>query len=220
VVHHVVVPRPLYVETLVRADLERVWQATQDAHSHSRWDLRFSRIEDITAQVGSNARIFRYALRLPGRTIAGTGTSVGEKWRPDGTRFLTGYDYEPGWGAAGRTIDRVVFRRLLGWATAWSFDRLRLWLDDGVPPESATRRAAGDLLLRAAAVGIGVTVVGRGPRRGGTATLAASALVASALTAAMPPLPGAPRAGRCRRRPPHAVDATAPATLARLREPT
>jgi len=39
----------------------------------------------------------------------------------------------------GRTIDRLLFRRLIGWATAWSFDRLRLWIDRGVPPEVSMR---------------------------------------------------------------------------------
>jgi DoxX-like family/Polyketide cyclase / dehydrase and lipid transport len=65
----------------------------------------------------------------------------------DGTRFLTPYDYEPRWGPLGRLVDRLAFRPLIGWATAWSFDRLRLWLEDGVPPEHALRTA----LLHAAA---------------------------------------------------------------------
>ena len=64
-------------------------------------------------------------------------------WRyeplPGGVRFLTRYDYEPRWGAVGRTVDRLVFRRLIAWATAWSFDRLRLWLEEGVTPERALR---------------------------------------------------------------------------------
>jgi hypothetical protein len=34
-----------------------------------------------------------------------------------------------------------VFRPLIGWATAWSFDRLRLWLERGVDPERSTRQA-------------------------------------------------------------------------------
>jgi hypothetical protein len=58
----------------------------------------------------------------------------------EGTRFLTRYDYETRFGVAGRALDRLVFRPLLGWATAWSFDRLRLWLEDGITPEDARRR--------------------------------------------------------------------------------
>lgn len=60
----------------------------------------------------------------------------------DGIRFLTEYDYETRHGRAGRLFDRVVFRPLIGWATAWSFDRLRMWLEDGVEPGLAMRNAA------------------------------------------------------------------------------
>jgi hypothetical protein len=57
-----------------------------------------------------------------------------------GTRFITRYDYDTRFGAPGRVLDRLVFRPLLGWATAWSFDRLRLWLEEGIAPETALRR--------------------------------------------------------------------------------
>ena len=53
----------------------------------------------------------------------------------DGVRFLTGYDYVPGWGIIGRMLDPLVTRRFVWWLTAWSFDRLRLWAEDGIPPE-------------------------------------------------------------------------------------
>lgn len=59
----------------------------------------------------------------------------------DGVTFLTRYDYETRFGWAGTFIDRAVFRPLLGWATAWSFDRLRLWLETGLTPEQARRNA-------------------------------------------------------------------------------
>lgn len=51
-----------------------------------------------------------------------------------------------------RGIDRLVFRPLTGWATAWSFDRLRLWLDQRVPPETSMRMASIHALAR---LGIG-----------------------------------------------------------------
>ena len=54
-------------------------------------------------------------------------------------RFWTWYDYSTRFGAAGRVIDRIVFRPLIGWATAWSFDRLRLWIENGIPPETSSR---------------------------------------------------------------------------------
>jgi hypothetical protein len=126
-----------------------------------------------------------------------------------GTRFLTGYDYEPGWGAVGRVVDRVVFRRALGWATAWSFDRLRLWRDEGVPPETALRRAVAGRRRAGRAVAVAL----HGARRRRPALL----LAAAALLA--PPLPGAPRAGRCLRTPPDRLGRTAPDTLATLEAP-
>lgn len=56
-------------------------------------------------------------------------------------RFFTWYDYETRFGAFGKSIDRWLFRPLLGWATAWSFDRLRLWIEKGIPPETSRDRA-------------------------------------------------------------------------------
>lgn len=54
-----------------------------------------------------------------------------------GVRFLTWYDYEVRFGAVGRLLDRIVFRPLMGWATAWSFDRLRLWIEEEQLPEAS-----------------------------------------------------------------------------------
>jgi hypothetical protein len=59
----------------------------------------------------------------------------------NGTRFLTWYDYRTRFGAAGRMFDRIFFRPLIGWATAWSFDRLRLWIECGIPPQVSFRFA-------------------------------------------------------------------------------
>ncbi|MBC7763625.1 MAG: SRPBCC family protein, partial [Candidatus Saccharibacteria bacterium] len=38
----------------------------------------------------------------------------------------------------GRLLDRVMIRPLVGWMTAWSFDRLRIWAETGVEPEAWT----------------------------------------------------------------------------------
>ena len=66
----------------------------------------------------------------------GTGRGY---WRyvptPEGVRFFTGYDYRPGWGALGRLLDPLITRRFVWWLTARSFDRLRLWAEEGIPPE-------------------------------------------------------------------------------------
>jgi len=55
----------------------------------------------------------------------------------NGVRFYTWYYYEVRFGALGRIVDRLAFRPLIGWATAWSFDRLRLWAEVDQSPESS-----------------------------------------------------------------------------------
>ncbi|MGO1411609.1 SRPBCC family protein [Microbacterium sp.] len=161
--------RALYVEILIRAPLDRVWELTQDVDLHPRWDARFSAIRP-TGVRDDGARTFRYELALGVRTIRGTGVSLSEKraaggprtsalvfdtddrlsplrrgrgyWRyvphPEGVRFITGYDYQPWFGAFGRLLDRVLIRHVVWWLTAWSFDRLRLWAESGIEPERVT----------------------------------------------------------------------------------
>lgn len=58
----------------------------------------------------------------------------------EGIMFLTWYDYRTRFGVFGALLDRLVFQPLMGWATAWSFDRLRLWLEDGVDPAHTMRQ--------------------------------------------------------------------------------
>lgn len=65
-----------------------------------------------------------------------------------GVRFLTGYDYETRFGHLGNLFDRVVFRPLLGWATAWSFDCLRLWIEQGIEPATSVRNGLIHALAR------------------------------------------------------------------------
>ncbi|WP_028925156.1 hypothetical protein [Pseudonocardia acaciae] len=226
--------RRIYVEALIRCDLDELWRRTQEPDVHQRWDLRFTRIERLA---GADPGRFRYAVRpLPGLAVHGVGVSVGERFGPGGSRtsalrfrsehplspirsgsgywryvptgagvrFLTGYDYAPGWG---RLVD-LLFRPLMGWGTAWSFDRLRLWLEDGTPPEASLRRALSEAGIRAAACAAG--------------WLAAPPVAAAALTVlavALPPLPSTPAARRCLRRPPDPRSATAPATLRTLERP-
>lgn len=59
----------------------------------------------------------------------------------DGVRFLTRFDYQPRWGFFGETIDRFIFRPIFGWATSWSFDRFRLWVEKGIDPARQRRQA-------------------------------------------------------------------------------
>lgn len=156
--------RSLYVETVIRTDLQTLWEHTQEPSLHQRWDLRFAEISYLP---GSEGTRFRYTTKVLGLTVTGTGTNAGERLRPDGTRtsalrfasadplsliksgsgywrytptpdgvrFVTGFDYTTRWGPLGSLAD-LLFRPLFGWATAWSFDRLRWWLETGTPPES------------------------------------------------------------------------------------
>lgn len=52
----------------------------------------------------------------------------------DNVVFLTRYDYEVRHGFMGRLIDKLFFRLLIGRATAWSFDALKNWLEQGIAP--------------------------------------------------------------------------------------
>jgi hypothetical protein len=76
-----------------------------------------------------------------------------------GVRFLTWYDYRTRFGPFGRAIDRLFFRPLIGWATAWSFDRLRLWVSQGVPPQTSMRMSS---IHCAARLGIAFTWLWQG----------------------------------------------------------
>jgi uncharacterized membrane protein YphA (DoxX/SURF4 family) len=72
---------------------------------------------------------------------------------PGGVTFLTWYDYKTRFGLAGRALD-LVFRPLLGWATAWSFDRLRLWIERGIDPAVSLQRSLVYATARLAVAGV------------------------------------------------------------------
>ncbi|GLX67978.1 DoxX-like family protein [Paenibacillus glycanilyticus] len=58
----------------------------------------------------------------------------------DSITFLTKYDYATRFGVWGQWFDRLLFRPLFGWATAFSFDVLRLWLEKQIPPAVSLQR--------------------------------------------------------------------------------
>ena len=167
-------PPGIYVEILIHADTDRVWQLTQEPALHQRWDLRFSRIHYLPRNSPADPQHFLYETRIGfGLSIAGTGESVGQRegrdgeitsalkfassdpkslirngsgyWKyvptPAGLRFFTWYDYAVRFGVLGRLVDRLLFRPLMGRATAWSFDRLRLWAEGEQSPETSLRLA-------------------------------------------------------------------------------
>jgi hypothetical protein len=183
--------RPIYVESRIRCSLDELWAATQDPRLHQRWDLRFSQITYAAREPDQPQRFSYRTTVAPGVSVAGTGETIGDRDRPDGSRwsglkfwaadrksliesgagywrylpgphadgqpgirFLTRFDYRTRWGRTGDLADRLLFRPLFGWATAWSFDRLRLWLEEGITPERSRNQA----IAHAAAV-IGVTTV-------------------------------------------------------------
>lgn len=67
-----------------------------------------------------------------------------------GIRFLTWYDYRTRFGLFGMAVDSVLFRPMIGWATAWSFDALRLWIEKGISPEKTFQNAVIYALARLA----------------------------------------------------------------------
>ncbi|MFF6785425.1 hypothetical protein [Streptomyces sp. NPDC012510] len=172
---------------------------------------------------GTRTSALRFASPHPLSLIA----EGGGYWRyvPDGegVRFLTGYDYRPRWGRLGTIADRLLFRPLMGWATAWSFDRLRLWVERDITPERALRRWLAEAAVRAVTVvaACAVPVYGAlvgpwgppaSPALFVTPVLAVSAALAALL---VPSLPGTPSARRCLRKPP--ARTRAPRLLATLK---
>lgn len=50
--------------------------------------------------------------------------------------FLTAYDYETNFGRLGKFFDKIIFKPLMGWGTALSFDILKRWLEKEEAPRS------------------------------------------------------------------------------------
>lgn len=241
--------KQIYVEILIHAPMERLWELSQDPDLHPRWDLRFSRI--IPTGLGNDGHSqFRYEFRLPFYAISGIGTSLGNKttaggqatsvlkfstsnplspigpgsgyWRyvpvDQGIRFITGYNYAPGMGAIGRTLDARFIRPGLGWATSLSFDRLRLWAESGVDPARSRNAWFLDAAARAAGVA-GAAALLRHALAARTASAAALGVTLGALALTLPSHPTVPKAKRCLRQPPDRGPAEAPASLKTLPEP-
>lgn len=103
------------------------------------------------------------------------------------TQFETGYDYRPRY----RRPDRL-FRPAMAWATAWSFDRLRLWAERGIPAEVSLALALLEAFARGALV-VGALALGlQHGRSAATIAMVVGVVVASCL----PALPWRPSARR------------------------
>lgn len=197
---------PIYVETMIRTDLDTIWKHTQEPDRHVAWDLRFSSItyepqgnkvsdqeefvnrtvragqtelmkgigvNDPASNTDAQPQHFTYRTNIGfGLSIAGAGIASSKdahsldqrisilsfhsnqslslinrgqgywkyKQQDEGIQFLTQYDYATRWGWLGASFDRLIFRPLFGWATAWSFDALRLWLERGIHPSISVQR--------------------------------------------------------------------------------
>lgn len=116
----------------------------------------------------------------------------------NGIRFFTGYDYRVRWGRLGGIADRL-FRPLMGWATAWSFDRLRLWCERGITPRRALLHNLLELGLRAMITTAGVVPLISDPDRIDRWVILGLCLAAVIL---VPPSAVTPAARRCLRTPP------------------
>jgi uncharacterized membrane protein len=167
---------PIFVETFIEAPLDEVWRATQDPSVHQQWDLRFTEISYLPKETENAPQRFLYRtgpIRGEGESVGerelqdGTRASALRFWSGNAmslilegsgfwkyqpqaasVRFYTVYDYKTRFGIVGRLIDATVFRPLMAWATAWSFDRLRLWLERGVAPAAALRNALVHTIAR------------------------------------------------------------------------
>ncbi|MGG2054596.1 DoxX-like family protein [Lysinibacillus pakistanensis] len=64
-----------------------------------------------------------------------------------GLTFLTQYDYDVRYGKLGKLLD-AMFRPIMGWATALSFDVLKRWLEKGENPASQYRRFFLTIFIR------------------------------------------------------------------------
>ena len=171
----------IFVETYIRAGIDRVWELTQDPELHQRWDLRFTEISYLPKEEGEPQR-FLYKTNIGlGMPIAGEGESVGKQDSEDGTRtsalkfwsddrrslilegsgywqyepdgdgvkFRTSYDYKVRYGVLGKLLD-LVYRPVIGAATAWSFEAMRLWAERGILPETSVMRMRVHAVARVA----------------------------------------------------------------------
>lgn len=155
----------LTAESLIAADEEAVWRYTQTPELHRRWDLRFTDIEMLPHDGSDAAKRFRYATRIGfGMAIVGWGETVGKpnahssalkfgsedpksliiegagswnyKKTDGGIHFSTIYDYTVRYGWFGKFFDALIFRPIMIWATRWSFDRMRMWIEGIAGPET------------------------------------------------------------------------------------
>lgn len=209
-----------------------------DGHSRFRYEFRlpFHTIAgsgtSLGLKMGADGQATSVLRFSTSNALSPIGAGSGY-WRyvpqDQGIRFITGYNYAPGMGAIGRKLDPRIIRPALGWATALSFDRLRLWAESDVDPALSRNAWLMDAAARTGALAGAALVLRRalavhvrtGPGKGLPAAASAFALglALGAFALTFPSHPKVPRAARCLRRPPDRGSAEAPASLKTLPEP-
>ncbi|MDH6129146.1 hypothetical protein [Kitasatospora sp. GP82] len=135
---------------------------------------------------------------------------------PETVRFVTGYDYRSWPGRLGDLLDRRLVRPIVGWLTAWSFDRLRLWAERGITPEQSRLNAFSEVLARLVLAAAGALITAQAY---GTASGVAVGLTVLGLSTLVPPSAVTPAARRCIRHPRDRHTARAPKALSTLERP-
>lgn len=241
--------KPLYIETHIKASMERVWELSQNPQQHPRWDLRFSRIVPIAEDEQGQLR-FRYEFRLPLHTIRGTGTSLGNRQRADGQassvlKFTTSDPLSPIGPSAGywryiptdhgvrfiTEYNYVPGMGLVGKLLDTSVIRPALGWATGLSFDRMRLWAESDV---DPAVSRNRWFIDVGSRAAGALTgfgllrraqstrhplLTTMGMAAIAFSLFVKPHDGVPQARRCLRRAPDARSARVPSALADLRAP-
>lgn len=166
----------VYVSIDIRGGIDDLWEKTQNPKQHERWDLRFTEIDFLDAKRFRYATRLGFGVRVEGEAESVTSRKTDGcrlsslrfwsdqrhsliregsgywKYRQLGetTSFQTGYDYQTRFGRVGKAFDRLCFRPVMAWATAWSFDRLRIWMEKGIPPETSRDKAVIHAVCRVA----------------------------------------------------------------------
>lgn len=205
--------------------------ADTDGAQHFGYEFRlpFHTIRGTGTSLGTRTGADGHATSVLKFTTADVLSPIGPGsgyWRyvpyDGGVRFITGYTYQPGWGPLGQVLDARLIRPALGWATAVSFDRLRLWAEQDIQPAAARNAWLTDAAARIAALGAAVGLLTAAcSSRGSIISRLAGLFAAAALAAALgaPSRSCVPRAARCLRTPTDRKTSRPPSDLAALPEP-
>lgn len=89
---------------------------------------------------GESTSVLKFWSEMP-VSIISSGSGYWKYIPMEGSiKFLTGYDYKVRWGIVGKIIDKFIFRPMIGWATAWSFDALKLWIEKKIHPKDSIQK--------------------------------------------------------------------------------